>query len=96
MLEHYDAPRSLPAIAPRPLLIVSGACDPRCPVRGLRPALRAAERAYRLHGASDSFGAVIQDGVGHEVSPEMDAAVEAFFIKQLKPAAMLRAVVTPA
>lgn len=36
LLEEYDAPRSLPAIAPRSLLVVSGAQDPRCPIKVMR------------------------------------------------------------
>jgi poly(3-hydroxybutyrate) depolymerase len=31
MQERYDAPASLPLVAPRPLLITNGAVDPRCP-----------------------------------------------------------------
>lgn len=33
--QDYDSLWSLPAIAPRPLLIANGALDPRCPVRHL-------------------------------------------------------------
>ena len=36
LLEEYDAPRSLPAIAPRSLLVVNGAQDPRCPIQVMR------------------------------------------------------------
>lgn len=36
LLEEYDAPRSLPAIAPRSLLVVNGAQDPRCPIKVMR------------------------------------------------------------
>lgn len=39
----YDAPFSLPAIAPRPLLIANGELDPRCPMRGVHAALPAAQ-----------------------------------------------------
>lgn len=37
LLEQYDAPHSLPLLAPRPLLIANGELDPRCPieVRGM-------------------------------------------------------------
>lgn len=32
LLQHYDAPQSLPLIAPRPLLVANGELDPRCPL----------------------------------------------------------------
>lgn len=32
LLGHYDAPQSLPLIAPRPLLVANGELDPRCPM----------------------------------------------------------------
>ncbi len=48
LLDIYDAPHSLPAIAPRPLLAVQGELDPRCPLEGLRPALDAARAAYQV------------------------------------------------
>lgn len=32
MRQHYDAPASLPLLAPRPLLIANGELDPRCPM----------------------------------------------------------------
>ena len=50
----YDAPTSLPVLlAPRPLLLVQGAKDPRCPMDGLLPAYRAAKEAYAA-AASES------------------------------------------
>lgn len=33
MLEAWDAPYSLPLLAPRPLLIANGELDPRCPMQ---------------------------------------------------------------
>jgi hypothetical protein len=32
-LSDYDAPQSLPLLAPRPLLIANGELDPRCPMK---------------------------------------------------------------
>ena len=32
LLERYDAPYSLPLIAPRPMLVANGELDPRCPM----------------------------------------------------------------
>ncbi|XBJ02410.1 hypothetical protein VPH35_021796 [Triticum aestivum] len=50
----FDAPYSVPPIAPRPLLL-NGADDPRCPVLCLQePASKAAE-AYAEAGSADKF-----------------------------------------
>ncbi len=38
-MQEYDSLWSLPAIAPRPLLIANGADDPRCPVTPTHPGL---------------------------------------------------------
>ncbi|EXC19460.1 hypothetical protein L484_006155 [Morus notabilis] len=35
LASHFDSPYTVPAIAPRPLLILNGAEDPRCPLPGL-------------------------------------------------------------
>ncbi|EMS55378.1 hypothetical protein TRIUR3_07550 [Triticum urartu] len=55
MASQFDAPYSVPLIAPRPLLLLNGADDPRCPVLGLQePASKAAE-AYEKAGSADKF-----------------------------------------
>uniref|UniRef100_A0A453MVR0 Alpha/beta hydrolase n=1 Tax=Aegilops tauschii subsp. strangulata TaxID=200361 RepID=A0A453MVR0_AEGTS len=58
MASQFDAPYSVPPIAPRPLLL-NGADDPRCPVLGLQdPASKAAE-AYAEAGSADKFKIVM-------------------------------------
>ncbi|KAF0901560.1 hypothetical protein E2562_003534 [Oryza meyeriana var. granulata] len=42
----FDAPFSVPIIAPRPLLLLNGAEDPRCPVPGLQEPVSRAAKAY--------------------------------------------------
>ena len=44
MLEQYDAPHSLPCVAPRPLLVANGELDLRCHMPGLLPAIEAARK----------------------------------------------------
>ena len=44
MLESYDAPQSLPCVAPRPLLIANGELDARCHMPGVLPAMEAARK----------------------------------------------------
>ncbi|KAK9840969.1 hypothetical protein WJX81_003405 [Elliptochloris bilobata] len=83
LLTEYDSLWSLPAIAPRPLLVGNGALDPRCPIAGLEAPLAAAREAYAACGGPEHLQVLLAEGVGHAVSPEMEAAVEAFFCKWL-------------
>jgi hypothetical protein len=86
LLEEYDSDKSLPCVCPRPLFIVNGADDPRCPVAGLLEPLKRCRQAYRLMEKSENFGVHIEAGAGHEVTELMDCLVEEFFVKALKPA----------
>ncbi|OAY27372.2 hypothetical protein MANES_16G071800v8 [Manihot esculenta] len=51
----FDAPYTIPAIVPRPLLIVNGAKDPRCPVEGLQIPQSRATKAYGEAHCPDKF-----------------------------------------
>ncbi|CAE8606620.1 unnamed protein product, partial [Polarella glacialis] len=51
----FDAPLTLPCVAPRPMLVISGEKDPRCPLQGVRLALASAEAAYASAGAKGSL-----------------------------------------
>lgn len=79
LLECYDAPESLPSIAPRPLLVVNGAEDPRCPLEGVNRAMDKAKAAYSVLGAEASIRLFAQPGVGHQCTVEMLKEVETFF-----------------
>jgi predicted esterase len=80
LLDAYDTPLSLPAIAPRPLLALNGALDPRCPIAGVREAARAAEAAYAAAGAPPgAFRVQAFEGVGHEFTQGMAEAAAEFF-----------------
>ncbi len=46
MLESYDAPHSLPCVAPRPLLVANGELDLRCHMPGVLPAIEAARKVH--------------------------------------------------
>ncbi|GJP38772.1 hypothetical protein CLOM_g23184 [Closterium sp. NIES-68] len=71
-LLHQFGPRnSLPAICPRPLLILNGESDPRCPVEGLREAVRRTEEAYSRARVPHRFEFYADGGVGHEVTDAM-------------------------
>lgn len=70
-LKYYDAPFSLPALAPRPLLIINGELDERCPIEGLKTAMDAVRKIYHYHMAHDCFTYRIEKGIGHKVTPDM-------------------------
>jgi dipeptidyl aminopeptidase/acylaminoacyl peptidase len=81
----FDAPAMLPMIAPRPLLVINGDSDPRTPMAGVRESAAAAERAYKAAGAGDKFMLKVVPNLGHENTPEIEAAMVAWFVRWLKP-----------
>lgn len=86
LLEELDSPSSLRCIAPRPLLIMNGERDWRCPIQGVRQAFECAEAEYKKLGAPPGTAQLyVADGVGHEVTKPMWDAIDAFFEKHLCP-----------
>lgn len=79
MLEKYDAIHSLPCIAPRPLLILNGEDDRRCPVGSLMPAIEATRKRYHELHAADKFEVYLQTNCGHQATEEMHEATYTFF-----------------
>ncbi|GAB4814129.1 hypothetical protein N2152v2_001175 [Parachlorella kessleri] len=71
LLDSYDAPKSLPLIAPRPLLIIKGETDPRCPLQGVEVALVPTRATYAALGAADKVQLFVEAGVGHECTATM-------------------------
>ncbi|XP_010454914.1 PREDICTED: uncharacterized protein LOC104736596 isoform X2 [Camelina sativa] len=80
----FDSPYSLPVIAPRPLYILNGAKDPRCPLGGLEVPLKRAEKAYKDTGSPGNVKFKAEDGVGHEVTSFMIKESSDWFDKFLK------------
>jgi dienelactone hydrolase len=85
LYSEFDGPAMLPLIAPRPFLIVSGDSDPRTPQAGVRVAVRAAEAAYGVGGASDRFSHLVLPDTGHEETAAGNRASIEWFIRWLKP-----------
>lgn len=84
LLDGYDTPASLPCIAPRPLLILNGEDDPRCPIAGVREAEQAAAAAYAAAGAPrGALSLRVFEGVGHEYTQGMSRAAADFFSEWL-------------
>jgi dienelactone hydrolase len=70
-------------IAPRPQLICIGDRDPLTPPAAVDPALASVRAAYAEAGAAENLTVLRQADVGHQESPEMRAAVLAFFQRHL-------------
>ncbi|KAF9601414.1 hypothetical protein IFM89_019687 [Coptis chinensis] len=51
----FDSPFTIPTIAPRPLLILNGAEDPRCPINGLNTPISKAREAYKAANRPENF-----------------------------------------
>ncbi|KAM0880919.1 hypothetical protein ACQ4PT_033271 [Festuca glaucescens] len=71
MASQFDALYSVPLIAPRPLLLLNGAEDPRCPVPGLQEAVSRAANAYEEVGSAEKFMFIAEPGVGHRMTVNM-------------------------
>lgn len=78
----FDAPYSVPVIAPRPLYLLNGAEDPRCPLGGLVVPVKRAKKAYKKTPANFKF--VAEEGVGHTVTSFMIKESSDWFDKFLK------------
>ncbi|CAJ1973872.1 unnamed protein product [Sphenostylis stenocarpa] len=95
LASQFDSPYSIPAIAPRPLLILNGAEDPRCPVEGLEVPMSKASQAYEEfqcldnlkvrtgHNKSKNF--IAEPGVGHQLTRFQVKESLDWFNRFLKP-----------
>lgn len=75
----FDAPYSLPLLAPRPLLLLNGAEDPRCPISGLGEAISKTAKAYEESGCAEKFMFIAEPGVGHKITIDMVKAASEWF-----------------
>ncbi|KAK9208082.1 hypothetical protein WN944_000436 [Citrus x changshan-huyou] len=86
LASQFDAPYTIPTIAPRPLLIINGAEDPRCPLAGLEIPKARARKAYAEANCSDNFKVVAEPGIGHRMTPfmvkEASDWLDKFLLKQ--------------
>jgi hypothetical protein len=74
----------LPLIAPRPLLVIIGDRDDRTPRAGVELCISAAKVAYRQQQAEDQFQFLVQENVGHAVTPQSEKYALEWLKKQLK------------
>ncbi|KAL7219649.1 hypothetical protein ACSBR2_012666 [Camellia fascicularis] len=80
----FDSTYSIPIIAPRPLLILNGEKDPRCPIEGLEIPKSRACKAYEDAHCPDNFKVIAQPGIGHEMTPLMGKEASDWFDTFLK------------
>ncbi|GMP94834.1 hypothetical protein CsSME_00044127 [Camellia sinensis var. sinensis] len=80
----FDSPYSIPIIAPRPLLILNGEKDPRCPIEGLEIPKSRARKAYEDAHCPDNFKVIAQPGIGHKMTPLMVKEASDWFDTFLK------------
>ncbi|KAK6140935.1 hypothetical protein DH2020_025328 [Rehmannia glutinosa] len=71
LASEFDSPYTVPAIAPRPLLILNGKEDPRCPLDGLELPRSKSRKVYEEANSVDNFKLVAEEGIGHKMTPLM-------------------------
>lgn len=84
LTSEFDSPNTIPAIAPRPLLILNGAEDPRCPLKGLDTPISKAQSAYEAANCPENFKFIAQPGIRHQMTPLMVKEASNWFDKFLK------------
>ena len=83
LLNHFDTEAVVSLVAPRPLLVMNGDRDQGSPVSGIRQIEDKVRKVYALYGLPDAFDCQIHRGVGHEYTPNMWAAMLAWFENRL-------------
>ncbi|KAG5562565.1 hypothetical protein RHGRI_005333 [Rhododendron griersonianum] len=84
LASQFDSPYTIPIIAPRPLLILNGEKDPRCPLEGLEIPKSRARKAYEEAHCPDKFKLIAQPGIGHELTKFMVKEASDWFDRFLK------------
>ncbi|XP_042031635.1 putative esterase YitV [Salvia splendens] len=85
LASRFDAPYTVPAIALRPLLILNGEKDPRCPLSGLELPESRARKEYEEANSAENFKLVAEPGIGHQMTPLMVKQASEWFDQHLKP-----------
>ncbi|CAD5175113.1 unnamed protein product [Musa acuminata subsp. malaccensis] len=80
----FDAPYTIPVIAPRPLLMLNGAEDPRCPVPGLKEPHVKATELYKQANCPENLKFIAEAGIGHQMTVSMVKEASSWLDKFLK------------
>ncbi|XP_052622943.1 uncharacterized protein LOC111902733 isoform X2 [Lactuca sativa] len=84
LASEFDSHHTVPVIAVRPLLIINGEVDPRCPLEGLDATISTTQKAFDAHSLTH-FKVIVEPGIGHEVTLSMLKEASDWFDKFLKP-----------
>ncbi|XP_047341266.1 putative hydrolase YtaP isoform X2 [Impatiens glandulifera] len=84
LASQFDAPHTVPIIAPRPLLILKGKEDPRCPLKGVEIPCERAKEVYKEFSCPDRFKVVAEPEIGHQMTCFMVKEASDWFDKYLK------------
>ena len=80
----FDASRSFPALATRPVIIVNGALDGRNPLGGVEQVVTRTRKVFESQGKpSDTFMYFLDPNAVHEYTPLMETQANAFLDKWL-------------
>jgi len=85
LLDVFDAPSSLPLLAPRPLMVLNGEKDGRCPREGVEEGFKAAKDVFKRLRQEDKASLYFAERVGHAVTPKMVEMAANFFQHHLLP-----------
>ena len=85
LCDDLDGPRTMPLVAPRPLLVVNGELDPRCPAGGLEGVVAAVGEAYERENARGRFRALAQVDTPHACTDEMIEVTNLWLDEILRP-----------
>lgn len=82
LLDYFDARFSLALLSPRPTFVGNGEVDSRCPIEGVKEALKQAETLVKQCEGADNWHVKLQvyENVGHQVTEEMWADCVSFFV----------------
>ncbi|KAF6164428.1 hypothetical protein GIB67_025254 [Kingdonia uniflora] len=83
LTSEFDSPYTVPAIAPRPLLILNGAVDPRCPLGGLGNPVALTLAVYRAANVEENFKIIAEPKIGHQMTSLMVKEASDWFDKFL-------------
>jgi len=79
----FDANCSVGCVAPRPMLVLSGERDPRCPIEGVYAAVEEGRKEYSALGAAGKLQLFVDPGIEHEMTQAMWDRVDAFMDAEL-------------
>jgi hypothetical protein len=83
LVREFDGPSVLPLIAnSKPLLVLSGSEDPRCPLPGVKECAASARDAFAKSSTTQPPPRfLVEEGVGHKCTEKMESTAQRWLIK---------------